>query len=119
MSDNPQTPPEAEPEPQPPESFPGLAEILDRGRALPWTSIDLACPPAAVESIGAEIDEASAVLTCDCGQRFRLHLTGEYPQRCPGCKATFRHLVAIQHEDRYPSAVSAIMPAILEAQRKG
>lgn len=103
--------------PRPPSEFPGLAEVLDRARGIPWESVDLETPAASVESIGAQVEHAEAILKCECGQTFRMFLDGEtYPQRCPKCKQTFRHAVTIQGEQHYPSAMALSMRSILEAQ---
>ena len=99
-----------------PSDVPELAETLEKAKLIPWQRIDLECPPACVQSVGAAVEDAAAQLRCECGTVFRLDFDGEHRQRCPACKTVFRHLVVVQAEDRTPSATAEAMRAILEAQ---
>ena len=94
-----------------------MMRLLAAARAVPWESVDLECPPAAVDTVGAELVEAWAIVSCDCGQKLRIVLDGDAKSRCPKCKTVFRHLLAIQAEDATPSAAAAIIGAILDSNR--
>lgn len=104
------------PDPVPPSDIPQIAEALAKARMVPWETVDLECPPASIETVGAAVEDAAAQLRCECGTVFRYELDGESRARCPNCKTVFRHVLIIQAEDKTPSATAATLAKILEAQ---
>jgi hypothetical protein len=113
---DPNEPAADEPDAIPPSEMPAIADALRKARLIPWDTVDLECPSASLQSVGAAVEDAACQLRCECGTVFRLELDGETRQRCPKCKTIFRHCLIVQAEDRTPSATAATMAAILEAQ---
>jgi len=116
-ADDADPPEEAGPDqPLPPSEIPELAEVLKQAKALPWGEIDMECPPASIRSSGGEILQASATIRCNCGAEFVLPLSDPARHACPTCREPFRHVLIVQGENFYPSAVSLALHDIIEAQ---
>jgi len=112
-------PPDGEPEddqPLPPAEIPELASVLREARSLPWDEIDMECPPGTVAASGAEVLSGAILVRCNCGQEFSLPITEAARHACPSCNEPFRHVLIVQAENFYPSAVSEALRDIINAQ---
>lgn len=90
-------------------------EAVRQAAALDWTQIDLELPQLGfVVAVGGEVQQAAAVVACECGTRIALELDGESRARCPNCKAVFRHVLLVQREDHTPSTASLFVAKLLE-----
>jgi hypothetical protein len=105
------------PTPPPPpraENQGAVAAALRAAAGLDWTTIDLDLPASGfVNSVGAEITDATATILCDCGTSLVLALDGESRARCPNCKAIFRHALLVQREDMTPATPCLLIDAML------
>lgn len=92
---------------------PQIAQLVKAAMHVDWEHTELDCPPAFLECVGAELQEAEAVVKCDCGALIRIYLDGQTVAGCPKCRARYRHLVVIQGEawaaDGCPLAIKAIL----------
>ncbi len=43
--------------------------------------------------------ESVSCIKCDCGHAFRLDLLSDRPKVCPGCKATYTHVLVVCRTD--------------------
>jgi hypothetical protein len=91
-----------------------IAELAD---GIDWQRLDMECPAAFCEMVGAEPIDPRIVVLCECGAKLRIALDGEHKARCPSCGTQFRHLLVVQAEDTEPSGCALAVSAILDTQR--
>lgn len=91
-----------------------IAELAD---GIDWQRLDMECPAAFCEMVGAEPVDPRIVVLCECGAKLRIALDGEHKARCPSCGTQFRHLLVVQAEDTEPSGCALAVASILEANR--
>jgi predicted RNA-binding Zn-ribbon protein involved in translation (DUF1610 family) len=92
----------------------GLAQLLRVAVSVPWESVDLDLPEHFVDVVGAELEQAEAIIACECSTKLRVKLNGATKARCPKCGTIFRHALCVQAEDAVPSSASSIVKAILD-----
>jgi hypothetical protein len=98
----------------PAEIDPQLAQLIKAALHVDWEHVELDCPPAFLECVGAELQEAEAVIKCDCGALIRVYLDGQTVAGCPKCHARYRHLVVIQGEAWAADGCALAVKAVLE-----
>lgn len=94
------------------------AQLAQLASQIDWRGIDLECPQAFLEIVGAELEEMFVgVIKCECGQKVRVRIDGDKLNGCPKCKAVFRTLLVVQSEDVSPSGAALAVEAILASNR--